>query len=489
MTSESLTTPINAAQSIPTAVLRTARRVSPVWLVPLAALLFVMWLGWRAWEARGVTVIVQLPEGHGLKTGDDVRYRGIAVGIVDSVTLSDDLHSVVVTARLVSQSDRLARSGARFWVVRPELGLTRIEGLDTIIGPRFLAVLPGDDPSSGLGRGRPQRQFVGLMSPPLVSERLPGDLEIVLEAPQRGSLVAGGPVFYRQTRIGTILSVGLAGDGGSVEARAHVQQPYVPLIRERSRFWDAGGLKAKVGLTGFSFDIQSAEALLAGGVALATPPEGGEIVRTGHRFRLDPEPKDEWSAWKPMVAIGNSLLPPGESPPSPLRAGIAWEQGSIISREKSLQGWVLQTDQGVLGPANLLTASEKAQEGTVVLEVSGDVARLTKAPRWQRHGLAMLEFDVPSAAIWPMQRVRRGGEPEECVVIADASAAPLPIAAARMTTITGSGGGVEGWNIDPAITIDPTWHGACVIARSDGKLIGMIVIDEDEQARIAAVEP
>ena len=75
------------------------------------------------------------------------------------------------------------------------------------------------------------------------------------------------------------------------------------------------------------------------------------------------------------------------------------------------------------------------------------------------------------------------------MVIADSSATPLPIAAARMTTISGANGAVEGWSIDPAITIDPTWHGACVIARSDGKLIGMIVIDEDEQARIAAVEP
>lgn len=480
-----------AVDSLPRAVLRPVRRLSAVWLVPLAALLFVGWLGYRGWQARGITVIVQLQEGFGIKPGDEVRYRGINVGVIDEVNLSEDLKSIQITARITSQADRIARSGARFWVVRPEVGLTRIEGLDTIIGPRFLAVLPGDDIGGGMGRGRPQRQFVGLATPPLVSDRLPGDLDIILEAPQRGSLVAGAPVFYRQTRVGTILSVGLAGDGGSVESHAHIQQPYVPLIREHTRFWDAGGLKAEFGLTGVRVDIESAEALLAGGVALATPPPpaAGEIVRTGHRFRLDPEAKEEWSSWKPLVAIGNSLLPPGESPPTPLRASLGWQQGRIISREKSVQGWLLQTDQGLLGPADLLTPSEKAQQNTVVLEVAGQVAPLTHAPTWQKHGLAMGEVNVPTAPIWPTARMRLPTDVEECVAIADSSATPLPIAAARLTPIIGQSGSLEGFRIDPAITIDPTWHGACVIARSDGKLIGMIVFNDDDEPHIAAVEP
>jgi hypothetical protein len=366
--------------------------------------------------------------------------------------------------------------------VRPELGLTRIEGLDTIIGPRFLAVLPGDDLNT-----RPQWQFVGLVAPPLVENPLPGDLEIVLETPQRGSLVPGAPVYYRQTRVGTILSVGLAGDGGSVEARAHIQRAYVPLVRQQTHFWDAGGLKAKVGLTGFSVDVESAEALLQGGVALATPPNAGEIVRTGHRFHLDPEPRDEWREWKPLVAIGNSLLPPGESPPVPLRASLGWKQGCIFSSEKSRQGWVLQTDQGLLGPADLLVPSDKADRTSVVLEVAGQVVPLERGPQWQRNGLALVLATLPGAPPWPGARLRKATEPEECVAIADSSATALPIAAARLTPISGEGGVIVGFNIDAAIAIDASLHGACVVARSDGKIIGMLLVSENG-ARVAAVE-
>src|SRR5262245_8283439 len=282
----------------------------------MLAVLFAAWLGYQSWIKRGVLITIQLDDGHGLEAGDDVRYRGISVGTVESITVMPDLKGVLVTARLTSQSASLARSGSRFWVVRPQLELTRVQGLETLVGPRFLAVLPGNQQST---RHAPVwRDFVGLSEPPVVETILPGDLEIILQAPQRGSLRTGAPITYRQTRIGAILSVGLAGDSSAVEVRAHIDQPYVPLIRPNTKFWDVGGLSAKVGLTGVSIDIDSAESLLTGGVALATPPPeqaGGDVVRTGHRFVLVDKPEKEWSEWQPTVAIGSSLLPPGVAPP------------------------------------------------------------------------------------------------------------------------------------------------------------------------------
>jgi hypothetical protein len=467
----------------PTAVLRAERRWSLAWLIPLAALVFACWIGWRAWQARGLSVTVQLDNGYGLKTGDDVRFRGITVGRIDDVSLAGDLQSVTVTARLTSQADLLARAGTRFWVVRPQLGLSRIEGLDTIIGPRFLAVLPSIEPGM-----RMQRRFVGLASAPIVESMEPGDLEVVLEAADKGSLAPGTPVLYRQTRVGTILSVGLAGDGGSVEARAHIQQPYAQLIRPQTRFWDVGGVQATFSLTGVSIDIDSAEALLTGGVALATPPGAGEVVRTGHRFVMDTEPKVEWLAWQPRVAIGSSLLPAGMSPPSPQRASLGWEEGRIFSSEESRHGWVLQTDDGLLGPADLVKPAAEARERTAVLEVAGEVVPLEPGPKWEHNSLAMLEARLSSQPAWPMARIREMTAAEECVAITDSIVNPFPIAAARLSPITSEGGSSAGWNIDSAVAIDESWHGACVVARSDGKIVGLLLINDEGEARVATIE-
>ncbi len=460
-----------SAAGLPAAVLRAERRVSAIWLVPLLALALAGWLGFRAWNLRGVIVTIHLAEGHGLNPGDDVRYRGITVGEVRRVELADGLDGIVVTAGLRRQADELARGGSRFWVVRPQVGPGGVAGLETLLGSRYLAVLPGT--------GRRQRRFIGLGEPPAVEAIEPGDLEVILEANQRGGLRAGAPVTYRQVRVGTVLSAGLTTDGGAVEARLHIEQAYAQLIRERTLFWESSGIEATIGLGGLTMNINSLETMLSGGVELATPPGAGEVVRTGHRFTLVPGgPDDEWLEWQPMALIGSALLPPGAPMPNPLRAKLAWRQGKWISRERSRQGWVLQTAEGLLGPADLLLPGEKAEGGTVFLEVAGNGLPLQDDPAWSRGGLAALAAFV-TRTTWPAQRRRVAVEPEDCIAIGDPAAPPLPLAAARLRMEAGF------WLVDPAVPLDESWHGACVLSRRDGYLVGMVLANSGEPVRVA----
>ncbi|MHC4948369.1 MAG: MlaD family protein [Planctomycetota bacterium] len=448
----------------PAAVVTRRRRPSLVWLVPVLALALAGWLGYRAWALRGTVVLIQFGEGHGLRPGDEVRYRGITVGEVREVELGGDLEGVEVTASLHARADQLARGGARFWIVRPAFGLTSVEGIETIVGPRYLAVLPGPGPD--------QRRFVGLEAPPLIEAIDPGDLELIVESPRRGSLSRGGPVVYRQVRVGTVMSVGLSSDGGAVEARLHIEQPYAGLVRPETVFWDAGGLSARIGITGARLELDSLESVLRGAVALATPAEAGEPVRTGHRFRLEPDPPEEWIEWEPLVAIGSDLLPAGAPLPSPLVARIAWKQGFILKGRRSRHGWVLPTDAGLLGPADLLVPADKADEGSVVLEVAGEVLPLVSDPAWQAGGLALLAVDLDTWT-WPIERRETPDAPPDCIAVADPTADPLPLAATRLAP------GDRGWVVDQAVPVSEAWHGATVISRETGRLVGLLLVDDD----------
>ncbi len=454
---------------LPTAGIKPRRGFSWAWIVPIASLVLAGWLGVRAWAERGLAVTVHLEEGYGLRAGDEVRYRGIAVGEVRAVELDPHGDGIELTVSLRSQADRLARAGSRFWVVRPQLGLARIEGVETLIGPRYLAVLPG--------RGPRQRHFLGLDEPPVVETREPGDLEIILTARQQGSLRRGAPVTYRQIRIGSILSVGLTSDGSSVEARVHIDQPFAQLIRQGTRFWDVGGVEASVGLAGVTVRVETLQTVLTGGVALATPPEAGEVVRTGHRFRLEPQAPEDWLAWEPMAVVGSSMLPPGAPVPAPLRATVNWRQGRLIARQKSRQGWVLQTEHGLIGPADLFVPADPDDRENTVLEAAGEVLPLEIEPAWNDGALALLAVHLPVSA-WSAQRQRHGAEPEDCLAIGDYTAAPLPLAAARLE-LNG-----HAWAVDPAIAVDESWHGAAVVARADGALLGLLLV-EDDVARVA----
>lgn len=463
--------PDPAIDPLPRAVLRPERRWTWLWFLPVVAAGFAAWLGMQLWQMRGVEIAIHFDQGHGLRPGDDVRYRGIAIGQVRAIELDDESGGVLVRAALQPQAADLARAGTRVWIVRPQLGVTGVAGLETVVGPRYLTLSPGDGP--------PQRRFVGLDEPPVVESIQPGDLEIILQMPQRGSVRPGAPVTYRQVSVGRVLSTGLTSDGGAVEARVHVEKAHTQLIRPETRFWNIGGLDAQVGLRGMSIGIESLETLFAGGIALATPPGAGPPVRNGHRFPLAARPQDVWLKWEPLVAIGSSLLPAGSALPTPMRAVLAWKEGKWLKSDRARRGWILQTERGVLGPADLLVMADADERAAATLEVAGRQMSLADEPMWTDGRLAIRSERIGDI-VWPAAQRRAAQQVEDCVAVADSTAAPLPLAAARLKPDEGA------WTIDASVSVDESWHGACVLSRRDGRLIGIVLVAKDA-ARVAVL--
>ena len=461
--------PENPGQVIPQATVQPDNRTSWLWIVPLAALLVAGWLGATAWSRRGLTVTVEFQNGYGLDPGDDVRYHGSHVGRVRRVDVTDDLRSVRVELVLDSEAQTIARAGARFWIVRPQLGAGGVAGLETIVGPRYLAVLPG--------RGEPQRQFVGLEQAPIVQSTDPGDLEIILYCPNRGGLNPGARVTYRQVAIGTIMSVGLTSDAGAVEARVHIPKAYAQLVRVNTAFWNVGGVEADIGFRGVTIQMESLQSVITGGIAMATPTDAGEPVRTGHRFRLAAGPPSGVKDWRPSLLVGSDYLPPGEPSPVPRRAVVAWRAGRWIKSQQSRGGWVLAVGRYLAGPADLITPQATDGEQRYELEVAGERITLPDKPVWDAEGVAAIDVGW-SRRSWPASRVRPLKNAEDCVLIADPTAPPLPVAASRLRADG------DRWRIDPAVAVDHAWHGACAVSRNDGYVVG-IVVDDDDQFFVA----
>ncbi len=449
--------------SPPVARIDPAPSWSPIWLVPLAAAALAGILGWQSWGALGTSIEIAFEQGHGIKTGDTLRYKGIVAGEVTAMTFADRLGGVSVEVTLDSAATSLAVAGSRFWIVRPRFGWTGITGLDTLIGDRYLGVIPGDGPE--------RRQFVGLDQAPIPDALLPG-LDIKLEGTSRGSIVAGSPVTYRRIHVGSVLSVSLASDSRSVEILARIRQEYSALIQEGTRFWETSGVGLDVGLTGAAFHLESLESLVRGGVSLATPTADGARVSTGHRFDLDSKPESAWLAWRPAVPIGHSLLPPGTSVPHPRRVQLSWRQGTLWSGDEVREGWGLPLSGALLAPADLLTAPEKADEASAALEVAGLRLPVESAADIVTPGLATRS--MPEGAgmqAWPRAQQRVPTQPEDCLVVADPGSAPLSIAPGGFDVTD------DGWHVDRALPVDKRWHGAPVLARKDGRLIGILLVE------------
>jgi paraquat-inducible protein B len=282
--------------SIPVATVRH-RRLSLAWLLPIAALVAIAGaVVYQLNQQRGPVITITFTQAEGLEPGAEIVHRGIAVGVVRAVGLTPDLAAVRVTAELNPAARGLAREGTAFWVVRPEVSLSRVAGLETILGPRYIAARPGP-PDAALTLA-----FEGLDEPPATAEPEGGGLAIELIAPRASGLVAGTPVTFRGVRVGVVRGVTLAEDARTVVVSARIDEACTHLVRTNSRFWFSAGVGVDFGLfSGLSVRAESIESLVRGAVAFATPDRPGDPVRTGHRFELADEPEDRWLGWDPAL--------------------------------------------------------------------------------------------------------------------------------------------------------------------------------------------
>ncbi len=251
------------------------RRFAPIWLVPIAAVAIAGWLGVKTLTQRGPLVTITFASAEGVEAGRTrIMLRNVEVGMVEFLDLSRDLSHVEVHARMRNDLKDHLTTGARFWVVRPRLGVGGVSGLGTLFSGAYVEMEPGP--------GRRTEQFKGLEEPPVLPPSGDGKT-FVLRAKSLGSLTRGSPVYYRGVPVGETLGATLAQDARSVAVSVFVRAPHDQLVHPETRFWNASGIEVSTGGAGFKARVESLQAVILGGIAFDTRPEDADAP---------PSPKD-----------------------------------------------------------------------------------------------------------------------------------------------------------------------------------------------------
>ncbi|MEM9629902.1 MAG: MlaD family protein [Pseudomonadota bacterium] len=257
---------MQGSNEIPTASVETksARRDSLVWLVPLFAAIVGGAVAWQTYSSQGPLVEIVFDEAPGMEAGKtQIRHKNIVVGMVEDVSLTDDFDQIKVTARINRDVAHFLGETTEFWVVSARIDGTRISGLSTLLSGSFIEMNWSGKPENR------RRKFAGLERPPLTPPGTPGR-RLTLKAETAGSLNVGSPVYFRQLKVGRIESRQLSEDARSVIFSAFIDAPYHEHLTSAVRFWNVSGIEVSAGSEGLKLHIESAEALLAGGVAFGT---------------------------------------------------------------------------------------------------------------------------------------------------------------------------------------------------------------------------
>lgn len=243
--------------------IKTKRRISPFWLLPVIALLIAGWLVWGSYEDRGNSITIDFMSADGIVAGrTPIRYQGVEVGTVQDIRLSDGLKKIQVRASIKANMKDALRNETQFWLVTPKASLAGVSGLDALVGGNYIGMMPG--------KGDPQDHFTALDTQP--KYRLNnGDLMIHLHAPDLGSLNSGSLVYFRKIPVGRVYDYAINNNKQGVTIDVLIERRFTNLVKKGSRFWNVSGVKADVNLSGAKVQLESLAALVNGAIAFDSP--------------------------------------------------------------------------------------------------------------------------------------------------------------------------------------------------------------------------
>ena len=258
-------------------------RLPLVWIVPILAAIIGCWIAVHALMERGPSITLTLTDAEGIEAGKTkIRYKSVDVGMVKTVTLAPDHHTVIVIIDMAKFAEPFLVEGTQFWVVRPRLGATGVSGLNTLLSGAYISMDVGDTTIAA-------RKFSVLDTPPVISREMRGR-QFILETSDIGSLAVGSPIYFHHIQVGQISAVSLNEDGRALTLQAFVNAPYERFVTEDSRFWQASGIELAFDAGGVHLQTESLSTILAGGIAFESPNGSTTFTPANNntKFRLAP---------------------------------------------------------------------------------------------------------------------------------------------------------------------------------------------------------
>lgn len=260
---------------------RPQRSLSPIWIVPLVALLIGAWMIYDNLSKLGPSITLIMDNAEGIEAGKTlIKTRNVEVGRVEKVSLSDDLNHAEITARMSPQAESMLSEDTRFWVVKPRIGREGVSGLGTVLSGAYIQLLPGSSEVS-------KEIFDVLEQPPVAPPDAAG-LRINLISQVGNAISTGDPVTYQGYTVGRVEDSHFDPEKREMRHRLYIQSPYEVLVTNTTRFWTASGLDVRLDSEGFRVNVASFESLIGGGITFGVPENAsiGRQAKEGANYVL-----------------------------------------------------------------------------------------------------------------------------------------------------------------------------------------------------------
>ncbi len=241
-------------------------------------------------KSAGQVITLTTDDATNLSKGMSLRYMGLAVGEVESISLDQKTNKIIAKALMnPNYMNLIAKEGAQFRIISPEISAGGIENLDSLLQPYI---------DIDAGNGARKTQFA-LNNNRAQEPKLSGGFPITLEASDASNLSVGAPVMYRGVDVGKIQNMELNSLGDRVLIHLIIANKNAHLVRQNSEFWVSSGYSAGLGWSGIEVNTGTMQQLLKGGISFSTPSSTviQPQAKANQRFLLQERRPNEAKQW------------------------------------------------------------------------------------------------------------------------------------------------------------------------------------------------
>lgn len=234
-------------------------------------------------------------DGSKLNQGMPIKYMGLKIGNVESLTLDNANKQIKVRAFIEGEYyPIIAKSGSVFRAVSPEVDTTGFKNLDAAL-QNYISVEAGS--------GKHQWNFALSDSHSKTSQYGNG-FPIIVETTDADGITPDAPVLYRGMQVGIVDRLSLSELGDRVFIHLKIENKHKHLVRKNSEFWAASGYTMEMSLSGISMNSGTMSQLFNGGISFSTP--SGKVVQpqaeANRHFRLQRRTPDGAESWNMGIA-------------------------------------------------------------------------------------------------------------------------------------------------------------------------------------------
>ncbi|MDQ7046396.1 MAG: MlaD family protein [Sulfurovum sp.] len=241
--------------------------MTSIWIVPIIALTIAGWLAYQHFAERGPEIRIIFPKNEGLVAGQSVvKFRNVPVGKVTKIYVEEEIEGVIVVVRMNTKASRPYMTElAKFWIVKPEVGISGISGLDTLISGTYINI------HSKSGGKTIKENFMGLTQ--AYRDSMQGEYFHLLSE-NAENVAVGMPIYYKNIKVGQVEHVYLALDDTRIEIIIFIDKQYASYVHDSSKFWTKSMINVDLSKGNLDINIAPLNFMLQGGIVFSSLEKG-----------------------------------------------------------------------------------------------------------------------------------------------------------------------------------------------------------------------